>query len=192
MPTDLATPAARPRRSRWPSTKAKLRRITLALLLASTVFTAATARLFVFPATDPPRKADAIVMFDGAPDRRQRTLELARAGYAPVVIMSTPGSQTCPTDAVPDTVRLICFRPNPSTTQGEAQETARLAELHGWHSLLLVVGRQQDTRARIRLGRCYGGRVLVDTIEPPLLYWPYAIAYEWGALGKALVWQRSC
>jgi hypothetical protein len=164
-----------------------------ALLFAVVVFAAATARLFVFPAIDRPRPADAIVMFDGGPNnRRARAFELARAGYAPVLAVSTPGEQTCPTGDAPPGVRLVCFRPDPSTTRGEAREAARLAKRYGWDDMLLVVGRQQDTRARIRLGRCYDGRILVDTVSPPLLRWPYAIAYEWGALAKAVAWQRAC
>jgi hypothetical protein len=170
----------------------KRRRAAPALLAAFVLFAAATARLFVFPATDQPRRADAIVMFDGGPDRRARAFELARAGYAPVLVVSIPGETMCPTAAAPSGVRLICFRPDPSTTQGESRETARLAQRYGWDEVLLVVGRQQDTRARIRLGRCFDGRILVDTVSHPLLHWPYAVVYEWGALAKALVWQRDC
>jgi len=55
-----------------------------------------------------------------------------------------------------------------------------------------VTTRAQDTRARILMGRCFGGAVYVVTGSLPLGNWPYQIAYEWGALAKALVLHRSC
>jgi len=51
---------------------------------------------------------------------------------------------------------------------------------------------RQDTRARIIVGRCFGGSVYVITGSLPLGDWPYQIAYQWGALVKALVMYRSC
>ena len=50
----------------------------------------------------------------------------------------------------------------------------------------------QDTRARLRMERCFGGPVYVMTTPIPAGKWPYQLAYEWGALTKALVLQRSC
>ena len=51
-----------------------------------------------------------------------------------------------------------------------------------------------DTRARLRIGRCFGGRVYAVTAPPApsQTNWPYQIAYKWGALMKALLLQRSC
>jgi hypothetical protein len=35
--------------------------------------------------------------------------------------------------------------------------------------------------------------VLVVPVDPKSFgAWAYGVAYEWGALAKALVWQRSC
>jgi hypothetical protein len=50
----------------------------------------------------------------------------------------------------------------------------------------------QDSRARLRIERCFTGPVYVVTTPIALTSWPYEIAYEWGALVKALVVQRSC
>jgi hypothetical protein len=55
-----------------------------------------------------------------------------------------------------------------------------------------VTSRAQDTRARVVVGRCFGGSIYVVTGSLPLSAWPYQIAYEWGALFKALVLYRSC
>jgi uncharacterized SAM-binding protein YcdF (DUF218 family) len=155
------------------------------------LFVGATARLFVFPARDAPAHADAIVMLEGNGDRRASAFALARAGYAPVLVVSTPGTKRCPAGVAPK-VRIICFVPRPVSTQGEARATAALAKRYGWRTVLVVAGRAQDTRARIRLERCYHGRILMTTVTPGLGNWLYAIAYEWGALVKAEAWQRTC
>ncbi len=88
--------------------------------------------------------------------------------------------------------RVICFQPYPGTTQGEAQFVGRLAKQYHWHSVALVTTPDQDTRARIRFGRCVADGVYVVTTPLAASQWPYAIAYQWGALFKALVLQRSC
>ncbi|WP_242422263.1 MULTISPECIES: hypothetical protein [Frankia] len=88
--------------------------------------------------------------------------------------------------------KLICFQPDPATTQGEAQEAGRLAQQYGWKKVIFVVERSQDTRARLRIGRCYHEGILVTVVNPPWREWPYLIAYQWGAMVKAMVWQRSC
>jgi hypothetical protein len=58
--------------------------------------------------------------------------------------------------------------------------------------MVLVTTTPQDTRARIRIGRCFAGQVYVVTAPLPAHEWPYTIAYEWGAIVKALFIQRSC
>ena len=73
-----------------------------------------------------------------------------------------------------------------------AVATGRLAARYHWRSIALVAIRPQDTRARIRLGRCFGGKVYVVTAPIRAHMWPYEIAYEWGATINALVFQRSC
>ena len=50
----------------------------------------------------------------------------------------------------------------------------------------------QDTRARLRVGRCFPGSIYVMTAPLRAYEWPYALAYEWGATIKTLLLQRSC
>jgi len=50
----------------------------------------------------------------------------------------------------------------------------------------------EDSRARLRVERCFAGPVYVMTAPLSPSAWPYQIAYEWGALVKALIFQRSC
>ena len=58
--------------------------------------------------------------------------------------------------------------------------------------MILVTVRAQDRRARLLTARCFSGSVYVSTVPLPLSQWPYEIAYEWGALVKALVTNQSC
>jgi hypothetical protein len=164
--------------------------VVLVLIVGSL---AATLRLFVFPKTGTLTKADAIVMFDGIGSRKDATYALASRGYAPVVAISTQNMSYCRrTLPTISGVPVFCFTPTPATTQGEAEATARLAAEHGWNKVIVVVGRAQETRARVRVERCYGGQLEVTGVSPGRANWPKTIVYEWGALIKALVFQRSC
>ena len=164
-----------------------------ALLLAA--FGAATARLFVWPERGMPARVDAIVMLNGPGDRLRTALGLAWAHRAPVLVISrgspywASGSDCAP--QIPG-VRVICFAPDPSTTRGEAEFAGRLARRYHWHSIALVTTTPQDTRARLRVGRCFSGSIYVTTAPLPAYEWPYALAYEWGAITKALLLQRTC
>ena len=89
-------------------------------------------------------------------------------------------------------MKLICFNPSPATTQGEAEFVGRLARKYHWDSVAVVTITPQDSRARLRVERCFAGPVYVVTTPISLVSWPYQIVYEWGALVKAVVVQRAC
>jgi hypothetical protein len=156
-------------------------------------FGLATARLFVWPAQGMPTRVSAIVMLAGPGDRLALALHLARESRAPVLVVSRGwhGYGGPCASATPD-VKVICFEPDPGDTRGEAEVAGRLAKRYHWNSVILVTLREQDTRARVRVQRCFGGPVYVMTVSLPWYDWPYQIAYEWGALFKALVLQRAC
>jgi uncharacterized SAM-binding protein YcdF (DUF218 family) len=157
------------------------------------VFTALTVRLFIAPAQGMPEQVSAIVMLAGPGDRLPTALRLA-SGHRAAMFVVSRGSDgyggPCPPQ--PAGVRLICFEPNPADTRGEAEFIGRLAKRYHWKSVALVTTRAQDTRARMLVQRCFGGSVYVITGPLALGQWPYQIAYEWGALVKALVFNRSC
>jgi hypothetical protein len=87
---------------------------------------------------------------------------------------------------------VICFDPSPSTTRGEAEFAGRLAARYHWHSIAVVAIPPQDTVARLRVGRCFSGKIYVVNASLPLYEWPYEIVYEWASTIKALFLQRSC
>lgn len=157
-------------------------------------FCGLTARLFIVPVSGMPARVDAIVMMAGPGDRYSTALSLAEQHRAPVLVISRGsdlvGSGPC---APPiQGVREICFDPNPDTTQGEAQYAARLARQYHWHSVALVTITPQDSRARLRMERCFSGHVYVMTAPIRAAFWPYELAYEWAATAKALTINRSC
>jgi hypothetical protein len=178
-----ANGAAARKRRRWP----------LGVAIVVLVFCAVTARLFIWPATGMPAHVDAIVMLAGPGDRLTAATQLAREHRANILVVSRGNDGyggPCP-PSLPG-VRLICFDPDPATTQGEAEFVGRLARRFGWKSLVLITSTPQASRARLRMERCFRGEVFVLTAGLPLSSLPGEIAYEWGATIKMLVWQRSC
>ena len=161
------------------------------------VLAAATGRLFVWPPQGMPSRVNAIVMLNGpaSGDRLDTALKLARDHRAPVLVISR-GSDNWGYVSVCSLkitgVKLICFIPKPQTTRGEAEFTGLLAKRYRWHSIVLVTTALQNTRARLRVGRCFGGKIYVMNAPLPRSQWPYTVAYEWGATMKALFLQRSC
>jgi uncharacterized SAM-binding protein YcdF (DUF218 family) len=169
--------------------------VGIVLLVVVVVFAAATARLFIWPEEGMPARVDAIVMMNGQGDRLASAVKLAREHRAPVLVIARgsaywgQGSRCAP--AIPG-VRAICFDPDPDTTQGEAEFAGQLAKRYHWRSVVLVTTTPQDTRARLRVGRCFSGDVYVVNAFLHRTAWPAAIAYEWGALIKAEFFQRHC
>jgi hypothetical protein len=160
--------------------------------LGLVVVLVASSVLFVWPATNQPRHVDAILSMNGEDEsaRENTAIALAEKGYAPVLIFSQGHDATaCP--HVPG-VKVVCFIPVPNRTVGEVRFATAYAKAHDLHSLLIVPGRAQTTRARILMKRCFSGQVLMVPATVPLLAVPFEVVYEWGALAKALFVDRSC
>ena len=153
-----------------------------------------TARLFVWPPTDPPTKADAVVALGGDPGqlRAKSALHLAHQGYAPVAVISLGGQKAVPCPRPVPGVQVVCFRAEPLNTRGEAEYVARLAARRHWHRIIVVSERSQATRARMLFKRCTGIQLEMVPVNDPRTRLPYDVVYEWGALLKALTLDRSC
>jgi uncharacterized SAM-binding protein YcdF (DUF218 family) len=168
----------------------------IAVVLAG--FGVATAKLVVSPQQGMPARVDAIIMLNGpgGSSRLTTTLDLAWAHRAPVVLISrgsqSYGSGGACAPQIPR-VKIICFDPNPATTQGEAEFAARLASQYHWKNVAIVTITPQITPGRIWLNRCLPG-VTVYAVAAPLSAkgWPIMIAYEWGAIANAELVHRSC
>lgn len=177
----VSAPRARRAWVRW------LAVVGVVLLAAEVVVTAV---FFVAPSTGALRRASAVVVLGGYGNRIIRGLQVARAEHVSTLVVSVGGSRQCPRLAKP---RVICFRPDPFSTQGEARAIGRLARLHGWRRLDVVAGTTQVSRARLRIGRCYDGVLGMVGVDPTGLFgWVHFVAYDEAAMVKALVWQWSC
>jgi hypothetical protein len=163
------------------------------VLVVLVALVAASLRLFVWPPTDLPQRADAAVALGGDPGqlRAKEAIRLVRQGYAPVAVISLGGTTAAPCPHPEPKVPVICFRADPLDTRGEAEYVGALAQRRHWLRLIVVPERSQATRARMLFERCTKARLIVVPIadRPSSLF--VAIPYEWGALVKALV-KRGC
>jgi uncharacterized SAM-binding protein YcdF (DUF218 family) len=159
------------------------------------VFALLTMRLFFRPSIDTTSNVDAIVVLGGEGKRIERGIELARAGFADQLLVSEAGGgefhyrDVC--KLPPAGLTTYCFDPQPRSTRGEARAIARLAADYGWTRIIVVASTDQITRARMIIGRCFGGEItMVDVASADSAF--YRGAYEWGALVKAVVVNRDC
>jgi uncharacterized SAM-binding protein YcdF (DUF218 family) len=170
------------------------------LVAAALVFAAwlvATAVLFLRPREDNPKHADAVVVLSGG--RKQRLgegLRLMQAGVASRLVISdgqargwTQANRLCAGHA---SFQVVCFKPNPYSTEGEAEDAARIAERNGWRSLVVVTSTFHVTRARMLFRRCFPGRVDGVGAGSSLLYLPANVLLEWGKLLYQLTVDRDC
>jgi len=178
----------------------RLRYVLVALLALIAGFLGVTARWFVWPAQGMPEHVDAIVMLDGAGvvNRLDTALDLAREDRASFLVISyTPlgphwwtGGSPCAPKVTQ--VKVICFMPNPNTTQGEGEFAGRIARQYHWHSMVLVATAPQDPVALLRTRRCFSGNVYMINASFPGSQWPFQVAYYWSGYLRALFLQRSC
>jgi uncharacterized SAM-binding protein YcdF (DUF218 family) len=170
-----------------------------AVVAVVALVTALSFPLFVWPAVDPPPRADAVVVFAGGDgERQQEGVRLVEAGVAPVLVISDGGRPGSPKYRVcrePQGLRVVCLSPRPRSTDGEARAFAALAERRGWRSLVLVTSTIHVRRASLLVGRCYDGRRFTDAT--PLhndrrVEMLTQVVHEWLGLLGALTVRRGC
>ena len=174
------------------------RRVWMPLAVIGTLLLGATARLFVWPATDDPRRADAVVVLDGGSgERLDEARALMERDVAPTLAISA-GRELDPDEADGlcsgrQQFEVVCFTPTPDSTRGEARALAALARQHGWNDVVLVTSTYHVTRARMLVERCFDGRVDVVAASPPArpLHWIAAVGHEWAAMLDATI-RRTC
>lgn len=160
-------------------------------------------QLFYRDHSDPLRKVDAIVVLGGEHDGREDYgLQLAREGYANTVLISDPYlndryhsagtelmNRVCSSST--ESIEVVCFAPDPSTTRGEAMFTERMAKQRHWHSVIVVSWRYHLFRARYIFGQCFDGEVVMRSVPRdygrsiPLR--TATFAYQYIGLAKAAV-----
>jgi uncharacterized SAM-binding protein YcdF (DUF218 family) len=186
-PPDMPTPSRR-----WRLRRLR-RRFWVVPLVLFVIFCAVTARFFILPATGRPSQVDAIVVPGGEGGRVHAAEQLAAKGFARYLVLSQ-GMYVPPhlCGAHIGKTLVICFRPDPDSTQGEAEATAMLAQEYHWHSIVLLATPDQLWRAELRFRRCFNGNVYGVTTPLPIHLWPSMIVYQWVATAKAELVNRSC
>jgi hypothetical protein len=151
------------------------------------------------PRVDHPSHADAVVIL-GSPENNDR-IEAAESLLADhvsdqlVISLNSPlqrhAARTC--EHPPAGVTVTCFKPNPSTTQGEAEEVRRLAAQRGWKSIAVVTSTFHVSRARYIFNRCFDGKLYMIAARKGigLITWTYQYLYQTGAYVKAAL-QSGC
>lgn len=174
----------------------------VALLVALAV---AGYPVYVSPRTDQvslDAPADAVVALGGSPESGEKASQLFEQGYAARLVLSNPYGRAkntvtrlCKGVAAGDSGKegVSCFVPDPSTTRGEAQKIAWLAEMNGWDRVVVVAPVFHLSRARMIFGRCYTGDLLmVDAdVDIGLPMWIYHYGYQTAGYLKAFT-QRGC
>jgi uncharacterized SAM-binding protein YcdF (DUF218 family) len=135
------------------------------IVLLAIVWFIAMYYLLLHPKTDHPTQADVVMVLSGDSKHRMPTaLQMEKERVAPVLVISDgangiPRAQSlCATGGIP-AYRVVCFRPNPYSTRGEAEMFARLAAKNHWHSVAIVSSPTHITRLRILFKRCFKGKI---------------------------------
>jgi uncharacterized SAM-binding protein YcdF (DUF218 family) len=174
-----------------------VRRLVLVVVpLLVVAWAAVVARFVLWPVQDAPGRADAVVVLAGDHLRLGKALELMTRRVAPTLVISdglAPGwrqaNRLCRRGA---RFRVVCFRPSPYSTRGEARGVARMAAARGWRSVVVVTSTYHVTRARLLFDRCTAARVRVtgSTYRRSLI--PLEVFLEPAKLLYALVVTRRC
>ncbi|GGH91187.1 hypothetical protein GCM10007170_06750 [Arthrobacter liuii] len=149
--------------------------------------------LFVVPPADHARRADVLLVLGPPDDRMDYAEQLMQHGDAGTLAVSSPvdnaGQFTAPICKAATAYPVICFHPEPFTTQGEARSLQALAQQHSWHSANVLTAQFHITRARVIVARCYTGDLRMLDYSPQLSLgaWAYQYAYQSAAFLKVAV-----
>jgi uncharacterized SAM-binding protein YcdF (DUF218 family) len=172
----------------------------VSVLLMAAGLAVLTWRLFVSPVTDPPRSADAVVVFAGGDGERQAAgIRLIRAGVARVLVVSDGGypnareDWTCPQESG---FRVVCLTPKASSTKAEARAFGELAGRENWRSLVVITSPYHLRRASLNLSQCYQGKLFTMVAKPLHDEGRFElvgeIGKEWVGLLGGLTVRRGC
>lgn len=179
-------------------------RSSMFIVILLAVVTASGFLLFNRAPSDPLRSADVIVVLGGEHDGREDYgLQLARQGVAPVLLLSNPYDADDPLvpqmcDRHVAAVEVICRRPDPLTTRGEALFTHQLAEERQWHTFVIVTWRYHLPRARYVFSRCFDDdphtlvmRAVPREYDYSPLDWEGVYLYQYAGFAKAWI-ESAC
>jgi uncharacterized SAM-binding protein YcdF (DUF218 family) len=171
--------------------------IRVVLLAAFLAFIGLSAKLFIWPVEDSPRRADAVVVLSGSKARLPKALALMRRRVAPTLVISDgldpewpAANRLCRRGSM--RFRVVCFKPDPYSTLGEAEHIGRMVRARGWGSVVVTTSTFHVTRARLIVKRCTEARIQVVGADYSLVRLPQHVANEWLKLAYAHTLERGC
>jgi uncharacterized SAM-binding protein YcdF (DUF218 family) len=166
--------------------------------LAALLWLIAAFQFFYDPPQVTPHRTDAIVVLGGlSRERLPVAQELQQELGIPVLVVSTTGlagnvegDALCQEDAGEGDPELLCFRPSPLNTRGEAEALRALIAEHGWKSVTVVTSEYHVMRAGTLIEQCTSAEVQMVGSQPNLSpeAWMDRFVVETGGLIDA--WMR--
>ena len=161
--------------------------VILVVVLAAAI--GLTLWLFVFPSSDRPGEAQAVVVLSGGGrERLDRGLRLVGEGVAPVLVVYGGGTSLC---AGGDAFEVVCPRAR-KDDRAEARALAGLARKRGWRSLVVVTSTPDVSHARLVIERCFHAPTAFVAARPSAGAWAQVIPGAWRAYLDALLVVRKC
>jgi len=142
--------------------------------LAALLWLIAAFQFFYDPPQANPRHTDAIVVLGGMSKERLPVAEkLQKDLDIPVLVVSTTGlAGNVEGDALCDEESgdpdLVCFRPSPLNTRGEAEALRSLIAEHGWKSVTVVTSEYHLMRAGTLIEQCTPAEIQMVGSRPDL------------------------
>src|SRR3954468_13937661 len=123
---------------------------------------AATLRLFVWPSTQHPVRADAVIVLAGDQGERIATAKrLVESGASKTLVLD--GSERAwlrdTSCGATQGFEVVCLSPKPDSTRTEARAASELAKKRRWKTVAVVTTKFHVTRAGLLFRRCLAGRV---------------------------------
>ncbi|GLU59563.1 YdcF family protein [Paenarthrobacter ureafaciens] len=151
-----------------------LTRILVAAAAAFVLWLLLAIQFFASPPQVSPHRTDAIVVLGGLSRERLPVAQDLRDSLGiPVLVVSTTGlagniegDELCQGDE--NDPKLVCFRPEPLNTRGEADAVAGLVAKYGWKSVTVVTSDYHVMRAGTLMHQCVAADVQMVGSEPDM------------------------
>ncbi|WP_084079134.1 hypothetical protein [Demequina sp. NBRC 110057] len=152
--------------------------------------------LYVSPGSDQPAATDVAYVIGPPTDARmEMALAMLEEGHTSTLMVSLDPAATeyslaqaaCAGGTPFSEYTVLCDRPEPFTTRGEAEWLASEVAEHDWTSAAVITFTPHLKRAELYVERCFGGDLAMIDSDEPLTpwYWAYQYAYQTGAFVKA-------
>jgi uncharacterized SAM-binding protein YcdF (DUF218 family) len=156
----------------------------------------ATRALFVYPRSDRPTSADAVVVLSGDNgDRLAAGLDLMGRRVAPTLVLAGEPDfeEVARLCRPPQPFEVVCLRPDPDSTRAEARAVGALAAERSWRHVVVVTSVPHVSRSRLLFHRCVDGSVsMVASVPPREARGRKILTHEWLGLLYARTLGRGC